>query len=344
MLAIDRINYLNIGLMIGACLAAYIFPFELFLFSYAVLGPLHYLTEISWLHERNYFTESEKSGAGVRVPQKVRFAKVPASNVERAKDMRATAKNKEAKRPNRAWLILVIVTMSVLILGFVTAEILHAPISPKWEITMFYLVLVTALLITEMRKKTTKIVVFILALASLALLSTSRYYIILAFFFVTIIHVFIFTGAFILQGALKSRSASGILSLAVFVLCAVIFFIYVPETQGHAVGDYVRNSYRSFNALNAELIKLFNLGPGSSVTEIYESRVGLMIMRLIAFAYTYHYLNWFSKTSIIRWHEVPKSRIAMIGVVWLASLVLYAYSYDKGMAILYFLSILHVML
>lgn len=322
---IDLINYLNIGLMIVSCVAAYVFPFELFLFSYAVLGPLHYLTEISWLHERNYFTESGKGGAGVPGPRR-------GSAVKRA------------KRPNRAWLILVVVTMSVLILGFVTAEILHAPISPKWEITMFYLVLVTALLVTEMRNKTTKLVVFMLALASLALFSASRYYIILAFFFVTIIHVFVFTGAFILQGALKSRSASGILSLVVFVLCAVIFFVYVPETAGHAVGDYVRNSYRSFNALNAELIKLFNLGAGSSTTELYESKVGLMIMRLIAFAYTYHYLNWFSKTSIIKWHEVPKSRIAIIGVVWLASLGLYAYNYDTGMAILYFLSILHVML
>ena len=344
MLAIDRINYLNIGLMIGACLAAYVFPFELFLFSYAVLGPLHYLTEISWLHERNYFTESEKGGAGVWGPQRSSLDEVPDHKVKRARNVRATTKIKQARRPNRAWLILVVVTMSVLILGFVTAEILHAPINPKWEITLFYLVLVTALLVTEMRNKTAKVVVFVLALASLALFSASRYYIILAFFFVTIIHVFIFTGAFILQGALKSRSASGILSLAVFVLCAVIFFIYVPETQGHAVGDYVRNSYRSFNALNAELIKLFNLGSGSSATEIYESKVGLMMMRLIAFAYTYHYLNWFSKTSIIKWHEVPKSRIAIIAIVWLASLGLYAYNYDTGMAILYFLSILHVML
>ncbi len=322
---IDRINYLNIGLMILSCVAAYLFPFELFLFSYAVLGPLHYLTEISWLHERNYFTESGRAGAGVRAPR--RGSPAPVLN-----------------RPNRAWLILVVVTMCVLILGFVTAEILQAPISPKWEITMFYLVLVTAFLVTEMRNKTTKVVVFILALASLALFSPSRYYIILAFFFVTIIHVFIFTGAFILQGALKSRSPSGILSLVVFVLCAIMFFVYIPETQGHAVGDYVRNSYRSFNALNTELIKLFNLGAGSSTTEVYESKIGLMVMRLIAFAYTYHYLNWFSKTSIIKWHEVPKSRIAMIGIAWFASLGLYAYNYDTGMAILYFLSILHVML
>jgi cell division protein FtsW (lipid II flippase) len=69
-----------------------------------------------------------------------------------------------------------------------------------------------------------------------------------------------------------------------------------------------------------------------------------MIMRLIAFAYTYHYLNWFSKTSIIKWHKVSKNRIAAIAVVWLASLALYAYNYDTGMAVLYFISVLHVML
>ena len=35
------------------------FPFELFLFSYAVLGPLHYLTEIGWLHKKNYYTKGK---------------------------------------------------------------------------------------------------------------------------------------------------------------------------------------------------------------------------------------------------------------------------------------------
>src|SRR5882672_6216800 len=109
MLATDRINYLNIALMIGACIAAYVFPFELFLFSYAVLGPLHYLTEISWLHERNYFTESPKGGAGVRKPERGTPAPLRDPPVKQAKKGRATTT--PAKRPNRAWLILVVVTM-----------------------------------------------------------------------------------------------------------------------------------------------------------------------------------------------------------------------------------------
>jgi hypothetical protein len=41
--------------MLAALLLAFVLPFELVVFSYAVLGPAHYLTEISWLHERSYF-------------------------------------------------------------------------------------------------------------------------------------------------------------------------------------------------------------------------------------------------------------------------------------------------
>ncbi len=52
----NSVEYLNIGLMILALVVATIVPFELFLISYAVLGPLHYLTEISWLHDRKFFT------------------------------------------------------------------------------------------------------------------------------------------------------------------------------------------------------------------------------------------------------------------------------------------------
>lgn len=296
--------------MIVSCVAAFLFPFELFLFSYAVLGPLHYLTEISWLHERNYFTESRPG--------------------------------KRKQRAHGGWLTLVAITTLLLIIGFVSAEILGVFYSPKWEITFLYLVFISALLITEAQKNRQRFWVLLLALALLVPLAASHYYIILAFFLVTIIHVFLFTGAFIFFGALKGKSVSGLLSLVVFLLCAVSFFVYVPA--GHGAGDYIRGSYRSFNALNAELIKLFRLGQGTSAGEVYGSQNGVMIMRLIAFAYTYHYLNWFSKTSIIKWHEVSKNRIAVIAVVWLASLALYAYNYDTGMAVLYFISVLHVML
>ena len=47
MMSVYQVNLLNIWLMVASLCAALIVPFELFLFSYAVLGPLHYLTELS---------------------------------------------------------------------------------------------------------------------------------------------------------------------------------------------------------------------------------------------------------------------------------------------------------
>lgn len=48
-------EYAHIVLISVCFLLAVILPFELFLFAYAVLGPLHYLTEIRWLHTKKYF-------------------------------------------------------------------------------------------------------------------------------------------------------------------------------------------------------------------------------------------------------------------------------------------------
>jgi hypothetical protein len=50
-----RLDIVHFGLMAAALGFAYLVPFELLLLAYVVLGPAHYLTEISWLHDRNYF-------------------------------------------------------------------------------------------------------------------------------------------------------------------------------------------------------------------------------------------------------------------------------------------------
>src|ERR1043166_5039049 len=55
----STVHHINSGLIILSCIVAFYIPFELFLFSYAVLGPLHYLTEIGWLHKKNYFTKGK---------------------------------------------------------------------------------------------------------------------------------------------------------------------------------------------------------------------------------------------------------------------------------------------
>ena len=50
-----RTDAIHFALLLAAAGLAYLLPFELVLLSYVLLGPAHYLTEISWLHDRNYF-------------------------------------------------------------------------------------------------------------------------------------------------------------------------------------------------------------------------------------------------------------------------------------------------
>ncbi len=49
---LDNINSILIIIAFGLSI---ILPFELFLFAYAVLGPIHYLSEIAWLEKKNFF-------------------------------------------------------------------------------------------------------------------------------------------------------------------------------------------------------------------------------------------------------------------------------------------------
>jgi hypothetical protein len=51
----NKVEIINIGFILFSAIVAVFIPLELFLFSYAVLGPLHYLTEINWLNKNDFF-------------------------------------------------------------------------------------------------------------------------------------------------------------------------------------------------------------------------------------------------------------------------------------------------
>jgi hypothetical protein len=90
--------------------------------------------------------------------------------------------------------------------------------------------------------------------------------------------------------------------------------------------------------------RLVDPGAIRSADDVFATPLGTMIGRVIAYAYTYHYLNWFSKTSVIKWHEVPRIRLAIAVAIWIASLGVYAWDYLVGLNVLFFLSMLHVFL
>lgn len=313
----DKINYLNMGLMAISVIVAFFVPFELFLFSYAILGPAHYLTEISWLHERNYFTNGKKDFIILGIAGVLLFLAIYIDKV--FPDFHLYGKSTTAQS------------------GFTTA--------------MVFIAFFAALAMVLLKSTFQRLIAFIIILVASTM--AHKGVIFFSVFLPTLIHVYLFTGLFMFYGALKGKSTTGYIACILFVLCPFIFVFYNPDI--HFITAYAKETYPSFHAVNFYALNVWDSATyvwppqangdyQNMLVSTYTSPAGLMIMRFIAFAYTYHYLNWFSKTSVIKWHQVPKKRLIIIGALWAISIGLYIYNYMWGFNVLFLLSFLHVFL
>jgi hypothetical protein len=316
-----RIDITNIGLLILSCALAYVIPFELFLFSYAVLGPLHYLTEISWLKRRDCFTNGKKDYIFLVIP-------------------------------------CIVLTFIVLVSTYnyvpVVKDLYDSMVSTfgqnfyNFSNVMIFVAFFSGLGFVMFKDWLYKLIfIFAALLVGVIVQNSQPFLIFFAVLLPTIVHVFVFTGLFMINGALKSHSKTGVAAVVVFVICGAIFFIWRPVFSFYNVTDYARTAVtmegKGFINLNAALINIFHMGKVSMET-IFQGPVGLSVGRFIAFGYTYHYLNWFSKTEIIKWHQVPAKWLAAVITLWILSVLLYVYNYKTGLMALYFLSMLHVFL
>lgn len=305
------VDYVNIGLMLLSTALAFAFPFELFLFSFAVLGPLHYFTEIPWLHDKHYFTTGKRDYLTIVLLAAI----VALIYFSTPLGARTSQTNKEAS--------------AALTFIIFFAALSFAVFRKQWQKWTFIAVAaITSLFIARLD--------FAAQLFGNLLPS--------------IIHVYIFTAGFILLGALRHKSPTGVASLAVFAGCTTLFFVIRPQLLAMPPTDYVVDSYSPLAALNLDLLQYLGFAnPKEMGSEglgelVFLSPAGIMVMRLVAFSYTYHFLNWFSKTSIIKWHEAARKRSVAILALWLGSIALYASNYRIGMRYLYVMSLLHVVL
>ncbi len=290
-----RVDLLNIGLMLASLGAAWALPFELFLFSYAVLGPLHYLTEIAWLHHRDYFAR---------------------------------------RRRDVLWLVLPLTPVLAQQAGLIELDL------GRWEPVLNTLAIGVALAVAFCATWRARSI-FIGGAALVALLGFGAQgpHDILRVFLPTIIHVWLFTGAFVLLGALRGRAPTGFVSLGTFLACSVACF----ALPARVTTEPVSASYDAILALNVTLLEWLGAPPASRVDVLY-TELGGRVARFIAFAYTYHYLNWFSKTSIIQWHRIPRAWSIANVALWLVAVGLYRHDYALGLSALFALSYLHVYL
>lgn len=302
--ASERIDALNIGLMLISCAVAFFIPFELFLFSYAILGPLHYLTEISWLHDRNYYT------------------------------------------PRRYDAVILIIIGLLLTLQY-NARFLGLYFPEHTDAHLIYIAFLGSLIFVTVKNNFYRIAGILLLLLTSRL--SLNFILFLTIFLPTLMHVYIFTGLFMLFGAIKSGSRLGIVSVVVLALCPLVLYNLFPATAFHAPGAYSQDAMKLFKDMNITWLNRVSGYPAQPDYNnwydiMFHSKEGVLLMRFIAFAYTYHYLNWFSKTSIIKWHKVPRRRFAAVVAVWAVSVALYMYDYKTGLQWLFFLSFLHVLL
>jgi len=284
------IDNTNIMLMLISCALAFTLPFELVLLSYAFLGPAHYLTQISWMHDRDYFVGK-------------RWFWVPGSAIT----------------------LLLLITIYLLKIN-----------TPLVSYGFYSFAIAIAMGFSISREKHKIILITSAVMAALLILHVvsiefSQGLIILL---PTVIHVYIFTGAFILLGALKSNNKSGLVSFVVFMACSAMFLIVTPPDI-MTMPNFVTGNIFVFAGVADYLAEMLSFG---GLVE------GHAMLGFLSFVYTYHYLNWFSKADIIKWHQIPRQRLAAIAFLYIISISLYLYDYSVGLLALLFLSILHVIL
>src|SRR5262245_29881005 len=207
------VEYVNIGLMLVALGLATVVPLELFLFSYAVLGPLHYLTEISWLHDRRYFALRRWDW----LPLTICAVLITLGNS-------GVIGSEGTELLNR-----------IHIAGFGLTDALHAT---YWDLTFVafsaaLIFILTSSLLSRLMGLTIATLVAALFHLGSAAGTPGVYFKIFAVYLPSLIHVFVFTGAFILLGALKRRSGAGYTSLIVFLVCGALS-IWLPNLATRA--------------------------------------------------------------------------------------------------------------
>ncbi|MEM6524451.1 MAG: hypothetical protein AAF693_11690 [Bacteroidota bacterium] len=312
---VQKINFLNAVLILSSCAIAFKVPFELFMFSYAVLGPLHYLTEINWLHDRKLFTDNQASFWWLTL-----FAFI--------------------------WFLgYLIAYFSTAISGYLPEGLISesrlAGIGYLITILSIYVAFVSSYLMVGAKKIKNWYVIASIFLLAFLITELPTYLIIIGFI-PNLIHVIIFTGTFMLWGALKGQSASGLWTFLLYVACTAACVALPLGITGFMISDTLNESFMNsgLREINSNLVTFLT---GDKNGNSHLSDIGIKIQRLIAFCYTYHYLNWFSKTSIIEWHKTSKVKLMLIIGFWIISVGIYTYSFKLGVLILLVLSIIHVM-
>lgn len=305
-----KIDFLNIILIVFSLLFAMFIPFELFLFSYAILGPLHYLTEINWLHQKNYFVKEKKY-----VPLLWLFATI---------------------------IVALILSRYVNFNHNLFFHFRHYSNAASTILIISCLLFSIGLILFRESKKIIWSLFFAFLLGMLLLKIIPFSFIIVATLLPTVVHVYLFTLLFMIMGTRKNSSIYG--KIAIVTLCLIPFIIFLnPISIAIAASDTTKEYFLASGFKNLILLVNQIVNNVIALDFNFNSKTIIKVQTFIAFAYTYHYLNWFSKTAIIGWNKnLSKTKLLIIISIWALSVGIYFYNYRIGIIALLFLSMSHV--
>jgi hypothetical protein len=150
----------------------------------------------------------------------------------------------------------------------------------------------------------------------------------------TLIHVSLFTLVFMALGAFRSGDRFQWFLVALYVT-AVVLILVVPPTAATLIPSFEKAGHDYFANVAPALGRLFGIA---------NLQLDTRLTSLLAFVYTYHYLNWFIKAEIIHWNRMTKQRLALVVAASGASTGLYFYDYAFGFSVLLAFSLAHVVL
>ncbi len=282
-------------LILLSLLLAYRLPFEGVFVAYAILGPLHYLTQISWLHDRKYFFH-DPSYRRLFVALSVVMA---------------------------CWLVLP-----------AQSDTLARPSHYGIAFMVLSLFLMPLFLNSAARRGTQLLLLCAVPLIVWGLLNLDVFILLGATLIPTFVHIAVFTFIFLLHGARRNGDAASVVSAATWLGAALLIVFFPPIIYLHFV-EWFEKQRAFFDPVAVALG-----AQGGGLLDAGWSRA----YGLLTFAFTYHYLNWFSKTELLKWHRIPRRRMAAIVVVYLAALALYFYNFRLGFRALLSLSAIHIFL
>ena len=285
----------NFLALILSATAAMLAPLQTFIFVYAFVGPLHYLTEIAWLRKKDFYF-----GEGLVSP---RWYTAIAALL-----CIAASIDFYLHRGITGYAIGILLVLS-----------LSARVKNPW-------ILLAALLSGYIAKFFVHgLVLFIGAILP------------------TIVHVYLFTGLFMLSGLIREKHKTVLAWLNPILLAVLPVALLMATWHYTAPAAYWIHAESGFSALHGYLVGLLghNLHPDST---ILADNAAAGVLRFLAFIYLYHYLNWFAKTELLQWHRVSARTWSLIAVLYAISIGCYLWNFVIGFYIVNFLSLLHIFL